>query len=107
MTPEVVDRSKAFCVFRLPYVLVRRRHWVVAHCPILDISSQGETAAKAKAALTEATRLFVMSCYQRGVLDQVLKECGFAGKAVRKVTPKRKLELTLPIPASYLEQCHA
>lgn len=57
---------------QLPVKLIRRKKWVVASCPILDVHSQGETDAKAKANLGEALTLFFISCFERGTLDSVL-----------------------------------
>lgn len=61
----------------LPAVIKKKRKWFVASCPILDVVSQGETPEKAKANLAEALSLFLISCYERGVLEAVLKRCGF------------------------------
>ena len=49
----------------------------VAHCPALDVYSQGDTEQDALDNLNEALRLFVESCYLRGTLERVLKDCGF------------------------------
>ena len=49
----------------------------VSHCPALDVHSQGETEQEALENLFEATQLFVLSCFERGTLNQVLKESGF------------------------------
>jgi predicted RNase H-like HicB family nuclease len=62
---------------KLPIKIIRRKKWVVASCPILDVHSQGETEEKAKKNLVEALSLFFLSCFERGTLDQVLKDCGF------------------------------
>lgn len=50
---------------------------VVACCPILDVFSQGRDREEAQANLLEALQLFLMSCYQRKVLDDVLVAAGF------------------------------
>ena len=49
----------------------------IACCPPLDIYSQGPTEEVAVRNLTEALELFLASCYRRGQLDRVLKDCGF------------------------------
>lgn len=49
----------------------------VSRCPALDVYSQGDTAEEAERNVIEAVQLFLESCYERGVLEQVLKECGF------------------------------
>jgi predicted RNase H-like HicB family nuclease len=63
--------------FQLPYKIKEEGRWYIATCPILDVHSQGTTAEKAKSNLVEALQLFFISCFERGTLDQVLKESGF------------------------------
>jgi predicted RNase H-like HicB family nuclease len=65
-----------FCM-TLPYKLTKRPKWFVSSCPILDIHSQGETEESAKKNLVEAISLFLISCFERGTLDEVLKKSGF------------------------------
>ena len=62
---------------QLPYEVKKEGKWFIAACPVLDVYSQGTTDAKAKKNLIEALQLFIESCYERGTLDQVLKESGF------------------------------
>ena len=49
----------------------------VSHWPTLDVYSQGPTEDVAVRNLVEALELFLASCYRRGQLDRVLKDCGF------------------------------
>jgi predicted RNase H-like HicB family nuclease len=63
---------------RLPYTIKARKKWHVASCGILDVHSQGETKDKAVENLKEAVSMFLVSCYKRGTLEDVLKECGFS-----------------------------
>lgn len=102
---------------RLPVKFTKKSKWHVASCPILDVHSQGETKGKAKKNLEEALSLFFISCFERGVLDAVLKDCGF--RAFRPEVnqkphgPKTSREeyLNIPIPftvdQSSLTACHA
>lgn len=62
---------------RLPLEIKRKRRWYVASCPVLDIVTQGTTEDDARAHLSEAITAFLLSCFERGVLDRVLKDCGF------------------------------
>ncbi len=68
-------------VAKMPIKLAKKTNWYVASCPILDVHSQGETKELAKHNLEEALSLFFVSCFERGTLDAVLKNCGF--RAVR------------------------
>ena len=49
----------------------------VAHCPALGISSQGETEASARAALTDAVLQTFRFQFDRGELDNFLLGRGF------------------------------
>jgi predicted RNase H-like HicB family nuclease len=73
--------------------------WYVALCPPLDISTQGRTAAEAKRNLLEASELFLVSCIERGTLDQALRELKFS-RAKKVPTPPRgsfPIEVTIPL----------
>ncbi len=62
---------------KLPFTVKQKRKWHVAGCPALDVFSQGASREEAEANLKEAVSLFLASCFERGTLDQVLKDCGF------------------------------
>ena len=74
---------------QLPYATKRDGASHVARCPALDVYSQGPSHRKAVTNLADARRLFLMSCYERGTLDQVLRDSGF-----RPATPTRRTSTT-------------
>lgn len=101
---------------KLPVVVKKKKDWYVSFCPVLDVFSQGETKKKAIENIKEALRLFLISCYKRGSLDQVLKDCGF--EPIRKKSVKikpfaKKFEsVDVPLPfqikhKSEAVRCHA
>ena len=61
----------------------------IAHCPSLDVFSQGGTREKAIENLVEALQLFLESCRERGTLDAVLADCGFEEEAVSSPIERR------------------
>ncbi len=63
--------------FRLYGIAKRQGRWYVASCPALDVTTQGRTLAEAKKNLHEAAELFIVSCLERGTLDQALRELGW------------------------------
>ena len=63
--------------FTVPAEVREDGAFFVAVCAPLDVYSQGETRDAALVNLAEALQLFVESCYERGTLEQVLKDCGF------------------------------
>jgi predicted RNase H-like HicB family nuclease len=62
---------------KLPIQIAKKAKWFVASCPALDVASQGGTEEEAKKNIAEALSMFLRSCYERGTLDAVLKQCGF------------------------------
>jgi predicted RNase H-like HicB family nuclease len=60
--------------FKLFGTVKRQDDWYVAYCPPLDITTQGKTAAEAKANLKEACSLFLQSCFERGTFEQAMRE---------------------------------
>ena len=88
---------------QLPVKFTKKKKWVLASCPILDVHSQGETENRARKNLAEALSLFFVSCFERGTLDSVLKDCGFT--ALRPPIPptrshrlSREDYINVPIP---------
>ena len=97
-------------LFDLPLKIIRRRKWFVAQCPALDIASQGETVEEAKRNLTEATRAFLISCYERGAIEAVLKDCGFhpmSSQPGRRSNSRNHFQVSLPLQSSTPAQCRA
>jgi predicted RNase H-like HicB family nuclease len=85
----------------------------IARCPIFDVSSQGKTPLEAKKNLVDALTLFVTTCYERGTLDEVMKEWGFKPRktSTGKLCLKKDQELlSVPLPFMANRQnsvCHA
>jgi predicted RNase H-like HicB family nuclease len=55
----------------------KRRKWFLAVCQSLDIASQGPTREEALGNLRDAIRGFLADCFERGTLDEVLRQAGF------------------------------
>lgn len=90
-------------IAKVPVKTTKRRNWILASCPILDVHSQGDTVVQAKKNLAEALSLFFISCFERGTLDIVLKECGFRAVQPLPVKTKRPIVeqkdyIKVPIP---------
>ncbi|HEV2992350.1 MAG TPA: type II toxin-antitoxin system HicB family antitoxin [Candidatus Angelobacter sp.] len=64
--------------FQLFGTLKQEDGWYIAHCPPLDITTQGRTEKATRENLIEATELFVVSCFERGTLEQALRELGWS-----------------------------
>jgi predicted RNase H-like HicB family nuclease len=94
-------KTKAYFMMRLPFRVKKEGNMYISWCPALDVSSCGDTTREAERNLREALRLFIMSCYERGVLDKVLKDCGFVpGKprASKARAASHRTEMWVPLP---------
>lgn len=103
--------------FKLFGVMKKQGAWYVAHCPPLDLTTQGKTAAEAKKNLIEASELFVISCFERGTFEQALRELGWRvvagsviqqGRSAPAPLPAKGFFFPVPVPFG-LEQaaeCH-
>ena len=93
--------AKVHVEFTVPAEVRQEGAYFVAGCPPLDVFSQGETEESALVNLAEALRLFVESCYERGTLEAVLKDCGFRPDgSVSGLTERgRKVRVPLPLVA--------
>ncbi len=96
--------------FQLFGTLRRVGRWYFAHCPPLDITTQGRTEHEAKENLVEASQLFIISCLERGTLEQALKELGFVPvKQGAMNLPRRAFPIRVPVPFRFQQSpaCHA
>jgi predicted RNase H-like HicB family nuclease len=73
MAEQVIQFS-----LRVPAAVRQEGKWFYSSCPVLDVHSQGLSKEEALGNLIEALQLFVESCFERGTLDQVLRESGFS-----------------------------
>lgn len=103
MNPQVIFH------FQLPYRMKKEGKWYIACCPLLDVYSQGTTEAKAKSNLFEALKLFIESCFERGTLEQVLKESGFhpTHRRPRKATSTNIIDVPIFLGSTQRAQAHA
>lgn len=81
----------------LPAVFSQETDWIVASFPDLDVTSQGRTRDEAKQNLIEAAQLFIESCFERNVLEEVLKGCGFSLARGVRAEPEKGEHLTVPV----------
>lgn len=89
------DVGTVMFTLTLPAEFVQEADVVVGRFPHLDVASQGRNRAEAEHNLIEAAQLFIESCYERNVLDEVLKSCGFVpGHAAQAASVSH---LTVPV----------
>ncbi len=96
--------------FRLFAILKQKGGWYVAHCPPLDITTQGRTEQEARQNLIEASELFVTSCFERGTFEQALRELGWhivsgnvvkAGEMQPSSVPAGAFRFPVPVPFGF------
>lgn len=98
MSPAIM-KQVMFSV-TLPITITKKDDTHISYCPPLDIYSQGDTREEAEKNIIEAVKLFIDTCFERGTLDAVLKECGFQPihKPAKPTEPKTH---TVTVPLSY------
>src|SRR5882724_10286593 len=82
-----VIRMQASMEFKLPAQVKKKGKWFISSCNLLDVHSQGHTREQAERNLKDALATFLLSCYERGALEIVLREAGFVPAVGR---PKSK-----------------
>jgi predicted RNase H-like HicB family nuclease len=96
--------------FKLPAHVKKKGKWFISSCNLLDVHSQGHTRQQAEQNLKDALATFLISCYERGTLETVLREAGFVPSAVRrtrsKSTARGRREVTVPVPFS-IDRTHS
>jgi predicted RNase H-like HicB family nuclease len=96
--------------FKLPAQVKKKGKWFISSCNLLDVHSQGHTREQAERNLKDALATFLLSCYERGTLEIVLREAGFVPAVGRQ--PKLKSgvrsgkEVIVPLPFS-IERAHS
>ena len=88
--------------FKVPARIRKKGKWFISSCPLLDVHSQGHTRDEAERNLIDALTSFLIRCYERGTLDEVLREAGFVpvaeARTAETVLAKGDIELTVPLP---------
>lgn len=59
---------------RFTAIIERQGDWFVAHCPELDIASQGESFEQARAMLAEAVTLFLETASGEEIVERLHSE---------------------------------
>jgi len=83
---------------KLPIRIKKKTKVFISCCPSLDITTQGNTEDEAKRNLAEAIKLFLITCFEKGTLDSVLKRCGFTAIDKSVKLPKDHRFITVPLP---------
>ena len=104
------ENSQITFRIEIPFEIEEKEGWHIASCKKLDVFSQGKTEEKSVQNLVETLELFLTSCYDRGVLDNVLIDCGF--KKVdqgpsEEISVGRSVTVSLPLLADNNSACHA
>ncbi len=82
----------------LPATVKKKGVYYISCCQLLDVMSQGKTEKIALNNLKEALSLFFISCFERGTLDEALKECGFTPASTKPRKSDFDKYIDVPIP---------
>jgi predicted RNase H-like HicB family nuclease len=102
---------KVFFHVSLPAKTRKKANIYISSCDVLDIHSQGYSERESRQNLIEAVKLFITTCFERGTLNQALKECGFQALKTTVKPSRDRGFITVPIPfnakGSCLSECRA
>jgi predicted RNase H-like HicB family nuclease len=86
----------------VPSTVRKKGKWYVSSCSLLDVHSEGRTEPEARRNLVEAFVEFLLSCFERGTLNEVLREAGFVPVAEARsrptAFPKKGQFVRVPLP---------
>ena len=87
--------------FTVPAEVREEGAYYVSVCPPLDVYSQGDTEETALGNLAKALHLFIESCFERGTLEEVLKDSGFRpdSRDFEPAEGQRMVRVPLPLVA--------
>jgi predicted RNase H-like HicB family nuclease len=97
--------------FKLPFKIKKDNGWYVSSCHVIDVHSQGKTIKEAKENLSEALSLFLISCFERGTLAEVLRESGLrplhkASRSTKRIDKSKYLDIDIPFNIQSSQKCH-
>jgi hypothetical protein len=99
-------RAQVRFELKVPIKVFKGESAYIAHCPVFDIASQDKTQNEARKNVSEALVSFIITCFEMGTLNKVLKTIGFNPRLSiqKKVCVDKSLELIdVPIPALMLQ----
>ena len=79
--------------FRLPVQIWQEQGHFVAFCPVLQVTSYGDSKKDAQKNIKEAVELFLEVCVEDGTLNKVLRECGMKRRVSEVPTEARQESL--------------
>jgi len=94
----------------VPVEIKKKGKWFIATCHAFQVNSQGASLNEARDNIIEAVQLFIETSYERGILEKVLKECGFHPVSTRQTVAPRELsptEFMVDVPLPLLVANHA
>ncbi|MCG6880809.1 MAG: type II toxin-antitoxin system HicB family antitoxin [Deltaproteobacteria bacterium] len=95
---------------KVPARIFKEGDGFVSHCPIFDVSSQGDTEEEARKNLVEALTGFIMVCHEMGTIFEVLKEAGFVPGTAEEPEARTDDEINLidiPLPFMLSDNGHS
>ena len=63
----------------------------IAHAMPLDVVSSGNTADEARAAVSEAVQLFLLTAKEAGTLEEILQEAGYQLRQGKWASPNLEM----------------
>ncbi len=84
-------------LYNLPIQFNQEEDWVVAHCPALELVSQGKDLDEARKNIAEVIDLYLEDLKTPEILEQALTELGWYKKADIVGPPETIASINFPI----------
>ena len=97
--------ARVYFQIKVPIKIKKKGDVYVSSCDVLDVHTQGYSEREAKGNLVEALKLFLVTCFERGTLDVVMRDCGFQPMKARMKPIKDHRFVTVPIPFTATGNC--
>jgi predicted RNase H-like HicB family nuclease len=78
-------------------IFLREGESFIAHCPALDLATNGDTFEQAQSNFREASRIFMEHIFQNGTVDEVLESLGWEIKNDEWSPPMIVSQETIPL----------
>lgn len=86
LASKVIDEKKMY-EFNLTFFVFKENDYYIAYCPMLDLSTSGDTKQEAVQNFPEAFEAFIECCVEKNILKECLTSLGWRVSTKRILPP--------------------
>ena len=88
-TAYILKKGNTFAI-SVPVQMIKEGKAFVAFCPVLDLSTQGNSFGQAQKMFDEIVRIFIEEIDRMGTMDKVLNDLGWRKNTSREWVPPER-----------------